>query len=198
MDSNNKLDVTVLLQKSNQGDEEAYKNLFGLVYQQLKKIAHNIKYRSSENETLNTTALVHEAYLKFYGNDSVELENRRHFFSIISKAIRHILTDYARKKLAKKRERKEEPLSDKLKINLNYDSARDLEALEKALKKLEDSNPQISKIIEYRFFMGMGIQEAAQILDISESTVKRNWAVGKMWLHREIKKIEKPLEKKYF
>ena len=138
---------------------------------------------------------MHEAYLKLYGNGSIELENRRHFFSLISKAIRHILTDYARKKLAKKREGKKEALNDKLSISINNESARDLEALERALKKLEHSNPQISKIIEYRFYMGMGIQETAEILDISESTVKRNWAVGKMWLQREIKKIEQPLEK---
>ena len=185
-------DVTLLLQQSNNGNEEAYKHLFELVYQQLKKVAHNIKYRRSEFETLNTTALVHEAYLKLSGNEAMEWESRGHFFSLASKAIRHILTDYARRKLAKKREGKKESLDDNLHIKLSYESARDLEALEQALNKLERTNPQVSKIIEYRFYTGMSIQETAEMLDISESTVKRNWAMGKLWLHREIKKIQTP------
>ncbi len=185
-------DVTVLLQQSSKGDEEAYKQLFELVYQQLKKVAHNIKYRRSEFETLNTTALVHEAYLKLSGNEAMDWESRGHFFSLAAKAIRHILADYARKKLAKKRSGQKQPLDENSPIQLSYESAGDLEALEQALTRLEQTNPQVSKIIEYRFYTGMNIQETAEILDVSESTVKRNWAMGKLWLHREIEKIQSP------
>ena len=184
--------VTVLLQQSRKGDEEAYKQLFELVYQQLKKVAHNIKYRRSEFETLNTTALVHEAYLKLSGNEAMDWESRGHFFSLAAKAIRHILADYARKKLAKKRSGQKQPLDENSPIQLSYESAGDLEALEQALTRLEQTNPQVSKIIEYRFYTGMNIQETAEILDVSESTVKRNWAMGKLWLHREIEKIQSP------
>lgn len=186
------ISVTKLLYDYNRGNEKAYDRLFSLVYNQLKKVAHNIKFRQPEFETLNTTALVHEAYLKLAGNVNIQWESRRHFYSLASKAIRHILIDYSRKKLAKKRDAPEDSIEENIQINLNYETAMDIEALEKALKKLEQQNPTISRIVECRFYGGMSIKETAETLNTSESTVKRSWAMGKLWLHREIKKIQEP------
>lgn len=188
MGNDQHVSVTQLLDDVNKGDENAYNELFSMVYSQLKKVAHNIKFRRSEFETLNTTALVHEAYLKLAKNESLKWESRGHFYSLASKAIRHIMVDYSRKKLAKKRDSQYDMIHDQLKIDLNQEAAEDIEALELALKKLEKHNKTILKIVECRFFGGMNIEETAQALNVSPSTVKRNWAMGKLWLHHEIKK----------
>lgn len=186
------ISVTKLLYDYNKGNEKAYDRLFSLVYNQLKKVAHNIKFRQPEFETLNTTALVHEAYLKLAGNENIQWESRRHFYSLASKAIRHILIDYSRKKLAKKRDTPKDSIEENFQVNFTQETALDIEALEKALKKLEKQNPTISRIVECRFYGGMSIKETAETLNTSESTVKRSWAMGKLWLHREIKKIQQP------
>ena len=193
MQANNQYnDITQLLHDCNEGDEKAYNQLFSIVYGQLKKVAHNIKYNRSEFDTLNTTALVHEAYLKLAGNDSLQWESRGHFYSIASKAIRHILTDYARKKLAKKRDHQPVEINNQLNINLSQEAAEDIEALEMALKKLEEYNQTVLKIVECRFFGGMNIEETSKALNISPSSVKRSWAMGKIWLHQKIKNIQTP------
>ncbi|MGM0376164.1 MAG: ECF-type sigma factor, partial [Bacteroidota bacterium] len=134
----------------------------------------------------------HEAYLKLAGNESVQWESRGHFYSIAAKAIRHILADYARKKLAKKRGSQPEEIQNHLKITLSNETAEDIEALEMALKKLEAYNKRVLQIVECRFFGGMSIEETAQALDTSPSSVKRSWAMGKVWLHQNIKKLQTP------
>jgi len=182
-------DITQLLQDYHYGDKAAYDKLFKLVYAQLKKVAHNIKFHNPDNYTMNTTALVHEAYLKLLNNNSISWENRKHFYSLASKAIRQILIDSARKKLALKRNAAENSEDDLL--NMPVDTAYDIEALEYALKKLEKKYTVVSKIIEYRFFVGMTVKETAEALEISPATVKRNWAMGKMWLYNEIKKLDR-------
>jgi RNA polymerase sigma factor (TIGR02999 family) len=189
-DHNN--NITLLLEACNESDEKAYNQLFCLVYGQLKKVAHNIKFNRSEFDTLNTTALVHEAYLKLAGNESLQWENRSHFYSVASKAIRHILTDYARKKLAKKRDSKPDEIQNQFNINLSFETAEDIEALEMALEKLETHNKTVLKIVECRFFGGMSIEETARALNTSPSSVKRSWAMGKLWLHQKIKKMQTP------
>lgn len=189
--------ITQLLEDCNNGDEKAYNQLFSLVYGQLKKVAHNIKFNRSEFDTLNTTALVHEAYIKLAGNDALQWESRGHFYSIASKAIRHILADYARKKLAKKRDHQPVEIPNQFNINLNQEAAEDIEALEMALKKLEEYNKTVLKIVECRFFGGMNIEETSQALNISPSSVKRSWALGKIWLHQKIKQIQTPQNIEY-
>ncbi len=192
MRDDQQLPVTDLLDQYNQGNQQAYNELFSLVYHQLKKVAHNIKFGRSEFDTLNTTALVHEAYIKLFKHQKNNWESRRHFYSMAAKAIRHILLDHARKKLAKKRQRDEPESPAYPAMQLSFETAHDIDALEKALKKLEQYNPTVLKVIECRFYAGMSIQETAATLNISPSTVKRNWAMGRMWLHREIKKIQSP------
>jgi RNA polymerase sigma factor (TIGR02999 family) len=191
MRDDHSLPVTELLHQYNEGDASAYNELFSMVYHQLKKVAHNIKFGSSELKTLNTTALVHEAYIKLFHSRNLKWESRRHFYSLAAKAIRQILVDYARKKLAKKRQ--QDPLlqEENMELQLSYETAEDIEVLDKALKRLEHYNQTVLKVVECRFFAGMSIRETAAALNISPSTVKRNWAMGKLWLHREIQKFEK-------
>ncbi|MBS3777003.1 MAG: sigma-70 family RNA polymerase sigma factor [Bacteroidales bacterium] len=192
MRDDHQLPVTELLDQYNQGYHQAYDQLFSLVYNQLKKVAHNIKFGRSEFETLNTTALVHEAYIKLFNHRNLKWDSRRHFYSLAAKAIRHILVDYARKKLALKRRHNEVELQEDPGIHLSYETAEEIESLEKALKKLEKYNKTVLKVVECRFFAGMSIQETATTLNVSPSTVKRNWAMGRLWLHREIKKLQSP------
>lgn len=192
MQGNDQFNITQLLYDCNKGNEKAYNQLFSIVCGQLKKVTHNIKYNRSEFDTLNTTALVHEAYLKLAGNESLQWESRGHFYSIASRAIRHILADYARKKLAKKRDHQPVEINSQLNINLSQEAAEDIEALEMALKKLEEHNKTVLRIVECRFFGGMNIEETSRALNISPSTVKRSWAMGKIWLHQKIKKIQTP------
>lgn len=180
-------DITQLLQNYQDGDKAAYDKLFNLVYTQLKKVAHNIKFHNPDNYTMNTTALVHESYLKLINNETINWKNRKHFYSLSSKVIRQILIDSARKKLARKRSATDH-LQDDL-FNMPEETAYDIEALEYALKKLEKRYAVVSKIVECRFFVGMTVKETAEVLEISPATVKRNWAMGKMWLYYEIKKL---------
>ncbi len=181
-------EITQLLQDYHSGDKKAYDKLFNIVYAQLKKVAHNIKFHNPDNHTMNTTALVHEAYLKIVNNETITWESRQHFYSLASKAIRQILIDSARKKLALKRNSSEKnPFDDP--FNMSEETAYDIEALEYALKKLEKRYAVVSKIVECRFFVGMTVKETAEVLEISPATVKRNWAMGKMYLYHEIRKL---------
>ena len=179
-------EITQLHSKSEDGDKQLYDKLYGRVYDQLKKVAHNIKFHNSDQQTLNTTALVHESYLKLVNNKAISWESRKHFYSLAAKAIRQILIDSARKKKARKRS----PGVHESQPALLPDSAYDVEALEHALRKMEMKYSTVSKIVEYRFYAGLTIKETAELLNISPATVKRNWAMGKMWLYREIKRME--------
>jgi RNA polymerase sigma factor (TIGR02999 family) len=179
-------EITVLLTEYKEGDKQAYDKLFDMVYGQLKKVAHNIKFHNSDQQTLNTTALVHEAYIKLINSDEISWESRQHFYSLASKAIRQILIDSARKRKAKKRN----PEKQELVPEQSSETPYDIEALEMALRKMEKKYGTVAKIIEYRFFIGLTIKETAELLQISPATVKRNWAMGKMWLYREIKNLE--------
>lgn len=183
-------EITSLLQRYKSGDKQVYDKLFKAVYHQLKKVAHNIRFHHIDYQTLNTTALVHEAYLKLLGsNASMNWENRRHFFSLAAKVIRQILIDSARKKLAQKRS-SEEVQTDEGFMEMPENTAYDVEALEKALKKLEKRFSTVSKVVEYRFYTGLTIKETAEMLDLSPATVKRNWTMGKLWLYNEIKRYD--------
>ena len=157
-------------------------------------MAHNIKFRQSGYETLNTTALVHESYIKLLAKGNYRFESRSHFFSLAAKAMRHILVDYSKKQLSQKRKGIDIPIED-VDVDMSDEMAEDIEALDKALKKLERQNQTIAKVVECRFFSGMNIRETAEALTISESTVKRNWALGKLWLYREIRKLQMPSTK---
>lgn len=186
MDKIPKNQITQLLQKISKGNYEALDNLLPMVYNELRKIAS--KYLNSEykKRTIQTTELVHEAYLKLIGQKKLSLENRVHFFRAVAKSMRQILVDNARKRNAVKRG------SGKTKISLDNaavispQSDDDILALNEALTKLDSFDERLSRIVELRFFTGLTIKETAELLSVSETTVKRDWNFARAWLYREI------------
>lgn len=170
----------------NRGDDSA-DALLKLVYEELHRQAHRYLQRERVGHTLQTTALVHEAYLKLAKQKSVAWESRSHFFAIAATIMRRILIDYARTKHRLRRGgvHSDMPLEDALTISIS-ETDFDLLALDEALTRLAAKEAHLAKIVELRFFSGLDVVETAEVLDISESTVKRDWQMAKAWLHREL------------
>jgi RNA polymerase sigma factor (TIGR02999 family) len=181
--------LTRLLGAAQEGDEEALGEGFALVYDELKTLAQRQRRRWRGNHTLNTTALVNEAYLKLLGSDPAGLEGRGHFFALASTAMRHLLCNYARDQNAQKRggDVAKVPLDDLEQAVPNPSSperADTLLALDDALNRLESVDPRQARVVECRFFGGLSVEETASALDVSPRTVKRDWAVAQAWLYR--------------
>ena len=178
--------ITHLLQRVNDGDQEALNNLLKLVYDEVKKIAS--KYLSNEykRRTIQTTELVHEAYLRLVGNKNLSLENRKHFFGSIANSMRQILVDNARQRNAVKRGSGKTKITlDKVAV-LSSEKDEEILALNDALTKLDSFDKRLSRIVELRFFTGLTVEETAEILSISPATVKRDWRLAKAWLYKEM------------
>lgn len=178
-------DVTRLLLQWSDGDPAALQDLLPLVYDELRQLARGYLYRERSDHTLQSTALVHEAYLRLV-DQNVSWQGRAHFFGIAAQMMRRILVDHARKKNAAKR-------GDGIcKVTLEEEilgaGQRDVDvlALDEALTRLAKLDPQQSRIVELRFFAGLSIEETAEILKISPATIKRDWAMAKAWLFREM------------
>lgn len=184
--------VTRLLAELRGGDRSALDELFGLLYEELKEIAGRQRRRWHGNYTLDTTALLHEAYVKLVGRSSLDVESRAHFRALSARAMRHILCDYARDRGAKKRGGPFERLTlDELdvpggKVEFTERESETLVALDEALNRLEAVDSRQSRVVECRFFGGLTVKETAAALGISPRTVKRDWAVAQAWLHREL------------
>ena len=161
--------------------------LLKLVYKELHRQAHRYLQKERAGHTLQTTALVHEAYLKLAEQKSVVWESRSHFFAIAATVMRRILIDYAKTKHRIRRGgvQSDLPLEDALTISVG-ETDFDLVALDEALNRLAAKEAQLAKIVELRFFSGLDVVETAEVLGISESTVKRDWQMAKAWLHREL------------
>jgi RNA polymerase sigma factor (TIGR02999 family) len=178
--------ITQLLQKINDGDAESLNRLLILVYNEIKKIASKYLAGEYSKRTIQTTELVHEAYLKLIGQKNLSLENRKHFFSAVANSMRQILVDNARKRNALKRGLGKTKISlDKAAI-ITSEKDEEILSLNEALIKLDSFDERLSRIVELRFFTGLTIEETAEILSISPTTVKRDWNVAKAWLYREI------------
>ncbi|HZI47667.1 MAG TPA: sigma-70 family RNA polymerase sigma factor [Pyrinomonadaceae bacterium] len=177
-------DVTSLLRQWSDGDQQALGNLLPIIYDELRRVAHQYLHRERHEQMLETTALVHEAYLKLIDQRSVNWQNRAHFFAIAAQAMRRILIDNARKRGAAKREGEKIPLDDVAIIST--DRAQHLLALDDALQRLEQIDPQQSKIVELRYFGGLTIEETAEATNLSPATVKREWAMARAWLYHEL------------
>ncbi|MCH2044879.1 MAG: ECF-type sigma factor [Saprospiraceae bacterium] len=182
----NEMDITRLLQ--NFKDKEAtHKELFPLVYDQLLLIAKNVRFQWQGNFTMNATSLVHEAYIKMVRKDELNIENRRHFFAIAAQAMKQILVNYAKRKKAKKRG-EELPQIDpdkiKLPIMMTNNFGDNLLDLCDALERLKQMSERQSQVVHYRFFTGLTLKEIAELLDISDRTVKRDWNAAKVWLYQ--------------
>jgi RNA polymerase sigma factor (TIGR02999 family) len=183
-------DVTQLLVNWSNGDKEALEDLTPLVYAELRRLANRYLRRERPDHTLQSTALVHEAYLRLIDSNNVQWQNRAHFFAVSAQLIRHILIDHARARQAEKRG------SGGLKLSLDEAIATpgekdmDLVALDDALKDLAKIDPEQSRIVELRFFAGLSIEETAEVVGVSPATVKREWTTAKAWLAREISRGE--------
>jgi RNA polymerase sigma factor (TIGR02999 family) len=189
--------VTQLLQKAQTGDEAAVDLLFARVYDTLKALARRQRDQWHGDYTLNTTAIVHEAYIKLFDQKKAEWESQAHFLSVASKAMRHILVDYARRRKAEKRGGQAPKVSlDEVRtpsgdaITITEDKADSLVSLDRALERLAAIEPREAKVVECRFFGGMTIAETASALGVSPMTVKRDWAMAQAWLLREMKNEE--------
>jgi RNA polymerase sigma factor (TIGR02999 family) len=179
-------DVTRLIQATRTGDEQALRSLMPLVYDELRRIARNQVRRERPGQTLQPTALVHEAWLRLMSSRGLSAENRAHFLGIAANAMRQILVERARARNAQKRAGKRHRVT--LDAGMLRDAGRpiDIEALDEALTRLAESQPEYARIVELRFFAGLTVDEAAQILKISPATLKRRWTLAKAWLMREL------------
>jgi RNA polymerase sigma factor (TIGR02999 family) len=184
--------VTRLLEQLDGGYRSALDQLFPLVYGELRALAHSHRQRWHGDETLGTTALVHEAYLKLVGQQRLGARNRAHFLATAAQAMRHILSNYAEARRRLKRGGGVQKGSlDAMDVvpaalDLSDDQAERLEALDIALRKLEQTNARLSRVVECRFFAGMSIADTAAALDCSPATIKRDWVLARAWLYREI------------
>lgn len=177
-------DVTLLLRQWSDGNEQALGKLLPIIYDELRRVAHQYLHRERHAQTLETTALVHEAYLKLIDQRSVSWQNRAHFFAISAQAMRRILIDNARKRGAAKREGEKIPLDDVAIVST--DRAEYFIALDDALQRLEEIDSQQSKIVELRYFGGLTIEETAEAMSLSPATVKREWAMARAWLYQQL------------
>jgi len=179
-------EVAQLLQAARAGDEDALAALMPLVYEELRRIARRQVRRERPNQTLQPTALVHEAWLRLMASRHLSPENRAHFLGIAANAMRQILVERARARHAQKRDGGRHRLT--IDENMLRESGKpiDVEALDEALTRLAETEPEYARIVELRFFAGLTVEEAAEALDMSPATLKRRWALAKAWLLREL------------
>jgi RNA polymerase sigma factor (TIGR02999 family) len=180
--------VTQILEDYRNGDPGALNKLIPLVYDELRQLAHLAVRRQAPFQNLQTTALVHDAYLRLVDQSTAPSQNRIHFFGIAANLMRCILVDYVRRQHAAKRGGSERHLSLSAAVDWSDEKAVDLVALDNALTSLATIDPQKSRIVELRFFAGLSIEETAEALRMSPATVKREWRTAKAWLHREIRR----------
>ncbi len=179
--------VTQLLLEVQEGSEEAYNELFPLIYEELKKMAFSRLQQERDDLTISKTELVHEVYLKMIKQDKVEFENRNHFMAISSRCMRQILIDHARKRQAEKRGGEKEELTYIDELFKVKEQAKKFTEIDKKIDELAELNERLSKIVEMRFFGEMTMNAIADVLDVSERTVKRDWAKARGWLYKELK-----------
>jgi RNA polymerase sigma factor (TIGR02999 family) len=179
--------ISDLLAKWQGGDEEALRALLPLVYNELRRLAHHYLKAERPGHTLQSTALVHEAYVRLTQRGRVQVDNRAHFFAMAAQLMRQVLVDYARTRRAAKRDMGHRITWDDA-IIWAKDRSPDLVALDDALTELAKLDAQQSRIVEMRFFGGLSIEETSRALAVSPATVKREWSSARAWLHREIKR----------
>lgn len=180
--------VTQLLLEWRNGDKEALDRLMPLVYEELRRLAGLRLRHERVSHTLEAAALVNEAYMRLVDCRNIEWRNRAHFFGVAAQLIRNVLVDHARKRNADKRGGDQYRISLTDMPNAGAEPDLDLIALDRALTKLTEMDPQQSRIIELRYFGGLGIEEAAEVLGISAATVNREWRTAKIWLLHEMRK----------
>jgi RNA polymerase sigma-70 factor, ECF subfamily len=180
-------EITEMLRQWSDGKQEALEILLPLVYDELHRQAARYLRRERSNHTLQTTALINEAYLKLINQRDVNWQNRAHFFGIASQSMRRILVDYAKSRHRDKRGGIGEDLPlDAVTLAVSGEKNLDLEALDQALTQLAEFDQRQARIVELRYFSGLNIEETAEVMGISPTTVKSDWRSAKAWLYREL------------
>lgn len=177
-------EVTELLGRWGGGDDAARDALIPLVYDELRRLAKHFLARERPGHTLQSTALVHEAYLKLVGPSSMQFANRAHFFAVAAKLMRHILVDHGRMRASARRGGKNVTILLDEGSVLSAQREVDVVALDDALNRLATLDPRQATIVEMRFFAGLSIEETAAALNLSPATVKRDWVVAKTWIRQ--------------
>ena len=178
--------VTGLLRKWQDGDELALDQLLPLVQETLHRLAHRQVNRERAGHTLQTTALVNEAFIRLVGQQGVDWQSRAHFFAVSAHVMRHVLVDYARQRASGKRGGEFRHVTLDGELAVSDERSAELVALDDALDALEKINPRGSRVVVMRYFGGMNNKEAAEVLQVSETTVERDWRLAKAWLYREL------------
>jgi RNA polymerase sigma factor (TIGR02999 family) len=180
------LEVTQLLADWTRGDQTALNKLLPLVHEELRRLAHHYMNRENPAHTLQTTALVNEAYIRLVDQKEVHWENRAHFFAVAAQVMRHILIDHARAHNRAKRGGKAQRVSLEEAVVMSAERASELLALDEALNELEKVDARRSKVVELRYFGGLSIEETAEVLKINPITVSRDWRWAKAWLYKAV------------
>ena len=179
-------DVTRLLTEWRHGNPDALNEMAPLIYEELRRLARSYLRRERPGHTLQSTALVHEAYLRMVDQQNVSLQNRSHFYGVAAQMIRRILVDHARARRTHKRGDGVIPLALDEARSAHAGSDLDLAALDDALAALAQIDPRQSRIVELRFFAGLSLEETAEVMGVSPATIKRDWTVARAWLKREL------------
>lgn len=182
-------DVTGLLKRHADGDQDALAQLIPLIYGELHRLAGFHLQRERLDHTLQTTALVHEAYLRLVDQKEAQWKNRGHFFAFAAQAMRRVLVDYARRHQALKRGSSLPKMSLDEAIAVSNENTHHVLMMDELLNRLASLDPKESRIVELRFFGGLTVEETAEVMGISPASVKREWSVAKAWLLREIAKL---------
>jgi RNA polymerase sigma factor (TIGR02999 family) len=181
-------EVTLLLAQLRDGNQDAANQLVPLVYKELRRLAGSYMQRERPGHTLQATALVHEAYMRLTGGESGQWQNRAHFFAIAAHTMRQILVDYARRRTAGKRGGADAQKMDiDEDVRISADTLENMVAIDEVLERLTQIDPRQGRLVELRFFAGLSVEETAEVMGVSEITIKREWRSAKAWLHRELK-----------
>jgi RNA polymerase sigma-70 factor, ECF subfamily len=187
-DNRDPTEITLLLQKVKPGDAVAEAHLIPLIYNELHAIARNQMGRERPDHSLQATVLVHDAFLQLVGNSKIDWSNRAHFFALASRVMRHMLVDHARTAQAQKRPGFRQKVELDSALAFVEGQHADLLALDEALERLKEWDPRQSQVVEMHFFGGLGFEEIAEVLGISDRTAKRDWTMARAWLYRQLSK----------
>jgi RNA polymerase sigma factor (TIGR02999 family) len=182
--------ITQFLQQWSAGDEQSLDALIPLVYEELRRLAHRTLARNSGDDAVQTTALVHEAYMRLVNVKEVDWQNRVHFFAVSANLMRNILVDFARNRLSQKRGGALTHVELDDALNFSPSKSDDLVALDDVLKELAKLSERQSRVVELKFFGGLTEDEIAEVLKISPATVRRDWKVARAWLYRELDRTQ--------
>jgi RNA polymerase sigma factor (TIGR02999 family) len=182
--------LTGLLLDWRHGDEQALEKLTVIVHDEIRRMAHRFMQRERSGHTLQTTALVNEAYVRLIarqGQEKIDWNSRSHFFAVVSQVMRHVLIDHARRRKYQKRAGELQKVSFNEATLMSQERASELLALDEALTTMAQMDPRKAKVIELRYFGGLSLVETAEALEISLMTVRRDWRAAKAWLYRELR-----------